>query len=96
MNPNLTPDECAACLEILYRGLVQIRLAGMDGNAERAAAIADALHNLPRLLSVGDKYGWDLATFKALFLAPLGERYPDLAGLSQPLDDLAPGSGSLY
>lgn len=89
MNPNLTPDECAACLEILYRGLVQIRPAGMDGNARRAEAIADALHNLPHLLSAGHKYGWDVATFKEPFLKPLRERYPDLAGLSQPLDDLA-------
>lgn len=88
MNPNLTPEECAACLELLYRGLVQIRLAGMDGNAQRAEAIADALHNLPHLLSVGHKYGWDVATFKELFLKPLAERYPDLAGLSQPLDEL--------
>ena len=77
-----------ACLEILYRGLVQIRVAGMEGNAPRAEAIADALHNLPHLLSVGHKYGWDLTTFKELFLIPLGQKYPDLAGLSRPLDDL--------
>jgi len=88
MNPNLTSEERTACLEILYRGLVQIRLAGIDGNAERAEAIADALHNLPHLLSLGHERGWDLLTFKALFLAPLAEKYPDLAGLSQPLDEL--------
>lgn len=88
MNPNLTPAECTACLEVLERGLLQIRLASAGGNAQRAEAIADALHNLPRLLSVGHKYDWDLATFKELFLAPLIEQYPDLAGLSQLLDDL--------
>jgi hypothetical protein len=88
VNPNLTPEECAACLEILHRGLVQIRMAGMAGNAQRAEAIADALHNLPRLLSVGHEYGWDITTFRKLFLEPLGERYPDLAGLSRPLDEL--------
>jgi hypothetical protein len=88
MNPELTPEECVACLEILYRGLVQIRLAAMDGNAQRAEAIADALHNLPHLLSVGHERGWDVATFAELFLEPLADRYPDLAGLSQPLDEL--------
>src|ERR1700709_1197670 len=88
MNPNLTADECSACLEVLYRGLVQIRLTATDGNAERAAAIADALHNLPHLMSVGHTQGWTVASFKELFLAPLCERYPDLARLSQPLDEL--------
>ncbi len=88
MNPNLTPVECTACLEILYRGLVQIRLASLDGNAQRAEAIADALHNLPHLLSVGHERGWDVPTFNELFLAPLIERYPDLAHLAQPLDSL--------
>lgn len=89
MNPNLTPEECDACLEILYRGLVRIRMAAMEGNVQQAEVVADALHNLPHLLSVGHKYGWDLATFKELFLAPVCEKYPDLAGLSQPLDELS-------
>jgi hypothetical protein len=86
VNRNLSLAEVHACLEILYRGLVQIRSCG--GNAERAEAISDALHNLPHLVSVGHERGWTLSTFRVLFLDPLVERYPDLAGLTQPLDDL--------
>ncbi len=89
MNPNLSPAELAACLEILYRGLVSIRLAALDGDTARAEAIADALHNLPHLLSVGHERGWDIAGFREMFLDPLVERYPDLAGLAQPLDGLS-------
>jgi len=88
MNPNLTPDQHSACLEILYRGLVQIRIASVEGDTERAEAIADALHNLPHLLAVGHERGWDLATFVELFLTPLTQRYPDLAGIEQPLAEL--------
>ena len=88
MNPNLSSAETDACLELLYRGLAHVRMAAAGGDAERAEAIGDALHNLPRLLSRGDQYGWDLPTFRSLFLEPLIERYPDLAGLAQPLDAL--------
>lgn len=87
-NPNLSPAETDACLEVLYRGLVQVRMLATGGDAERAEAIADALHNLPHLLSRGDQYGWDLTMFRSLFLDPLIERFPDLAGLAQPLDAL--------
>ena len=66
-NPNLTPDQHSACLEILHRGLVQIRIASVEGDTARAEAIADALHNLPHLLGVGHERGWDLATFVELF-----------------------------
>ncbi|WP_146649309.1 hypothetical protein [Labilithrix luteola] len=88
MNPQLSPEECAACLEILYRGLVQIRNLSAAGDSARAEAIADALHNLPHLLRTGPQRGWDVATFRNLFLEPLIERYPDLAWLTQPLDEL--------
>jgi hypothetical protein len=88
MNPKLTPEESAACLEILYRGLIHIRLDAIDGKTDRVEAVADALHNLPHLLSVGHERDWDLDKFRQFFLAPLIERFPDLAGLSQPLDEL--------
>ena len=88
MNPALSTREIDACLEVLHRGLVQIRLAAI-GDAPRAAAIADALHNLPHLLSVGHEREWSIATFRALFLDPLAETYPECAGLTQPLDELA-------
>lgn len=86
VNPNLSPVEVAACLEVLHRGLVSIRLAALDGDTARVEAISDALHNLPHLLSVGHERGWTLAGFREMFLDPLLERYPDLASLAQPLD----------
>lgn len=88
LNPNLSPAELAACLEILYRGLMSIRVSALDGDAARVEAISDALHNLPHLLSVGHERGWTLAGFREMFLDPLLERYPDLAALAQPLDGL--------
>ena len=88
MNPALSSREIVACLEVLYRGLVAIRLAAMAKDAARAEAIADALHNLPHLLSVGAEREWSIATFRASFLDPLAEKYPEHAGLAQPLDDL--------
>jgi hypothetical protein len=88
VNPNLSPAEGVACLEILYQGLLLIRSAGWTGDAARAAAIADALHNVPHLLTLGQAPGWTVETFRDLYLEPLIERYPDLAGLAQPLDAL--------
>jgi len=94
MNPNLSTAECVALLEILERGMVHIRLSAGEGDAIRAEAIADALHNVPRLLREGQKWGWTVRQFRELFLAPLVERYPDLRGLEQPLDELPLGSTS--
>lgn len=89
MNENLSAAEQSTCLEVLYRGLVSVRLAALDGDTARAEAIADALHNLPHLLSVvGQERGWNIAGFREMFLDPLIERYPDLAGLTQTLDGL--------
>ncbi len=79
MNPNPTPDEQTACLDLLYRSLVQIRVAAFARDAERVVAVADALHNLPHLLTVGHEQDWSLAAFDELFLQPLIARYPDLA-----------------
>jgi hypothetical protein len=88
MNPALSPAEVDALLEVLHRGIIRIRLCAA-GDGERAEAIADALHNIPRLLSEGQAWGWTIGELRTLFLTPLGTRYPDLAGLSQPLDELA-------
>ncbi len=43
MNASLTNAEVEALLEVLDRGLIQIRLAGYAGDVARAEAIADAL-----------------------------------------------------
>jgi hypothetical protein len=37
-------------LDILYRGLLNVRAAGYAGDAAQAATEADYLHNLPELL----------------------------------------------
>jgi hypothetical protein len=86
VNPELSTDQQIACLQILERGLVQIRFAAMSGDAKRAEAIADALHNLPRLVWEGEKWGWTIEGFRRLFLDELVRRFRDLAGLEQPLD----------
>jgi hypothetical protein len=86
VNPNLSTAQADALLEILERGVLRIRLAAATGDAALAEAIADAVHNVPRLLREGYKWGWSVAYFQEVFLCPLIERYPDLAGLKQPLD----------
>jgi hypothetical protein len=90
MNPALAAEEQDALLEILERGLVRIRLLAASGDAERAEAIADALHNVPRLLREGQKWGWTIEYFRELFLVPLVQRFPEFAGLAQPLERIEP------
>jgi len=85
VNTSLSVAETHACLEVLYRGLVEIRNCATAGDVARAAAVADALHNLPHLIIRSDKSDWSIRRFRELFLAPLIERYPDLVGLDQPL-----------
>jgi hypothetical protein len=85
MNPKLSGQEVDALLDVLESGLLRIRMAGLGGDAERAEAIADALHNVPRLLKEGHKWDWTVAGLRDLFIAPLVERYPDLAGLQERL-----------
>jgi hypothetical protein len=86
MNPGLTRDEQDALLEILERGLVRIRLLAASGDTERAEAVADALHNVPRLLWEGQRWGWTIGHFRELFLLPLVERFPEFDGLQEPLN----------
>lgn len=91
MNTKLSPAAVDACLEVLYRGLVKIRIAAQDGDAARAEAIADALHNLPHLLmDGGSRWGqpWTVAGFRELFLEELIRRYPDLSALDELLAGL--------
>lgn len=88
MNAALSKAETDALLDVLDKGLVLIRLAAMSRDAERAEAIADALHNVPRLLKEGDQWGWTNTAFREMFLAPLVERYPDLSGLERRLGEI--------
>ena len=73
MNAQLTAAETDAPLEMLDKALVQIRMATWQGDLKRAEAIADAVHNVPRLLCEGDRHGWTVSEFRRLFLAPLIE-----------------------
>jgi hypothetical protein len=82
----LSASEADALLEILERGLVRIRVLAGAGDSERAEAVADALHNVPRLMREGHKWGWTVAGFRDVFLAGLIERYPEFKGLRQPLE----------
>ena len=68
-------------LEILERGLVRIRLLAARGDTERAEAVADALHDVPRLLREGQKWGWTVDYFRNVFLAALEARYPEFSGI---------------
>ena len=55
------PPEIAAILADLLRdGLLQIRVAGWNQEADRCASLADHLHNLPTLIS---SYSPDLLAF---------------------------------
>ncbi len=85
MNETLPPQVMDACLEVLYEGLIQIRMAARSGDTERAEAIADALHNVPNLLVDGDRRGWTVGGFRRLFLEELVRKCPDLARLDYAL-----------
>ena len=45
------PEIAEVILEILYHGLLRIRIEGWSGNSGECAREADHLHNLPHLLS---------------------------------------------
>jgi hypothetical protein len=81
MNPALTEDKTDALLEVLYQGIIRIRLAARAGDSLQAEAIADAIHNVPFLLREGHEWGWSIDVQREVFLIPLAERYPELAGL---------------
>ncbi len=84
MNQRLTTRELDACLLSLERALVLARVACWEKDIEKAEALIDAFHNMPRLL-LGERPGWptgdwSLAGHNQLFLESLLERYPELRG----------------
>jgi hypothetical protein len=84
MSRDLSRQEMDACLLSLERALVMARDACAQGDVEKAEALIDAFHNLPRLLlgkrSAAGTADWSLRSHNELFLAPLLERYPTLRG----------------
>jgi hypothetical protein len=92
MNTRLTSQETDACLWLLERGLVQIRAACWSKDVDKAEALADALHNLPRLL-IGTPEKWTIASFERLFLDSLVAKHPEFAGLREELRARLPNHG---
>ncbi|MGH7435991.1 MAG: hypothetical protein ACRENE_09980 [Polyangiaceae bacterium] len=84
MNTRLSSKEVDACLVLLDRALVLIRAACWSKDVDRAEAIADAFHNLPRLL-MERRESWTNEDFDRLFLEGLIEKYPELVGLRDEL-----------
>ena len=83
MNPRLSREETDALLWALERAVIQIRAACWSKDIEKAEALADAFHNLPRLL-IGTPETWTIEGFE-LFLDGLVGKYPEFAGLRQEL-----------
>ncbi|MCW5833936.1 MAG: hypothetical protein KIS78_16165 [Labilithrix sp.] len=57
------------------------------GESELATTIADAMHNLPHLLSTGDQTGRSVREFREHFImGRLAKRFPDVfAHVAEPL-----------
>ncbi len=84
MNDRLSARDFDACLLLLERALVQIRAAHRSKDIAKAEALADAFHNLPRLL-MDRRDSWTIEGFETLFLAGLVEKYPEFGGLQEEL-----------
>jgi hypothetical protein len=85
MNTRLSQEEVDACLFLLERALVLIRGACWSKDIDKAEALADAFHNLPRLLMEGTPESWTIEGFEELFLDALVSKYPECAGLRDEL-----------
>jgi hypothetical protein len=83
MNTRLSSRETDTCLWLLEWALVQTRAACWSKDIEKAQALADAFHNLPRLL-MGTPETWTLAGFER-FLDGLIAKYPEFVGLREEL-----------
>jgi hypothetical protein len=84
MNTRLSSQDVDTCLLLLERALVQIRAACWSKDHDKAEALADAFHNLPRLL-METRESWTIEGFEHLFLAGLVERYREFTGLRDEL-----------
>jgi hypothetical protein len=80
VNPRLSEQEVQSCLSLLEHVLVSIRGACWSEEFDKAEALADAVHNLPRLL-LGMYESLTLEGFESAFLEGLIETYPEFAGL---------------
>ena len=81
MNDRIPRERFDRYLRLLERAVILARFACQGGDATRAEAILDAVHNLPRFL-LGQEYPSFESDFYALYLEPLVRKYPDLQGLA--------------
>lgn len=88
---NCPPNIASILSEILQTGLLQIRVAGWQGDSNLAAEIADHLHNLPNLLLDFSQprltYYWEAerAAFQAGVDESIAKPYTDLWERLEPL-----------
>ncbi len=68
-----------AYLELMRRGRVALRHAAWLGDAERLEAIADALLDLPHLLSACVRHSRPAESLREMFVARLRRTHPELA-----------------
>lgn len=57
--PLLSEQQRQDLLQLVYHALVIIRYVGGHGNAERAADLADAVHNLPVEVAGVHRFDWN-------------------------------------
>lgn len=81
MNDRVPAERFDRYLRLLGQAVILARDACRQGDAVRAEAILDAVHNLPRFL-MGQEYADFEGEFYALYFEPLVRRYPDLQRLA--------------
>lgn len=68
-------------LRVLHLALVYLRTAARGRDCEKAEAIAEAIHNIPAMLEVSDRYSYSVKELSEYFIEPLIAQYPDLSDL---------------
>lgn len=92
------PQKLVACMEVLYHAALRLRVLGYLGEqtglslaaASEVAAIADAVHNLPRLVQ-----SWETCDEQLLrsMLGACDARYPSEVPLLEAYDRASSGGG---
>lgn len=92
------PNKLAACLAVLERAAIRLRLLGYAGEhgglgpaeSREVVALADAVHNLPYLIQ-----HWDTCDESRLrgMLQDCDSQFPDAAGLLAAYEDAARRAG---
>jgi hypothetical protein len=75
--PALSELQRKQLMLLVSEALILIRYFGEHGDAMRAAALANAVHNLPALIADNTKFDWDWARHN---LAEYEKKHPRSAG----------------